>query len=245
MVQVWDLWQGWDLGHRRDLGHGCDLGHGWDMRTQPHHARGADGRDTVNRALGMCGMGLDGQDRDEPCRNTVLCAHQCPPAVTWGGLRRATGTPEGVGGRQGQRGPPSTHGKAGGPRGPGVARLSWRSLCVRMVTLQCHPPGATSVPLSPHLPALTGSPLAPASPAGPRSPWRPLVGRREEMQGVLQPLGAVPTWQQDLAQPWGLWGLWDPARAPSTPGTATGTGDSAQVWWGHSNPGAVTLGGAV
>lgn len=93
--------------------------------------------------------------------------------------------------------PLSTHGKAGGTRRAGVARLPWRSLCRRTMLshLQCPSQvpkahGAPVSPLSPPPTPLTGSPLAPASPAGPRSPWRPFGGRREELQRV--PHGPCP-----------------------------------------------------
>lgn len=166
------------------------------------------------------------------------------------------GTPQGTGGWQG---PPSTHRKAGGPCGPGVARLSWRSLCVRMMTLS-HPQCPRQVPTptghqcppvpSPH--STHRLPLGSSQPGRATFPLETLGGEKRGDAGgsPTAPPGAVPTWQQDLStahgvcdmcQPAGtlLGPCWDPAWAPCTP---AGTGVSAQAWWGHSNPGAVTLG---
>lgn len=101
MGHGWDLEQGWDMGHKWDMRQGWDIWHRWHVSMDVIWGMdGIWGREEetwgyrqstlrvqmavawMNRALGMCGVGWDGQDRDEPCRNTVLCACQGPPAAT-------------------------------------------------------------------------------------------------------------------------------------------------------------------
>lgn len=152
------------------------------------------------------------------------------------------GTLEGAGGPQGLPGPPSTHGKAGGPRGPGVARLSWRSLCVRMVTLQCPrqvptPVGHQCPPVpSPH--STHRLPFGSGEPRGATLALETLGGEKRGDAGgsPTAPPEAVPTWQQDLAQPVGsvgpagtLPGLPPPLAQPQAPGAVPRCGGDAQT----------------